>query len=229
MATLASIRTNILAKLVDSGGQVEEPTAAQVDAQINSVIQFYAKKTFWFTEATATGFCVPLDPLVPLPDDFGQFLQPDAVVIQQSNVRYPLQQVNPLTYDSLYVGGSGLPRYFQYADGLLQLYFPPDQAYLYYIHYKKSYADLVADGDSNDFTIYCPRLIEYQTLGECYVDYRSDPTMAAVYLGPNLDGRGGKVKTELMEVNRQSYDRSATGMLQTENVAGRSRSTIFER
>lgn len=229
MATLAQIRTNVLAKLVDSGGQVEEPTAAQVTAQINSVIQFYATKTFWFTEATATGLTTPLEPLLPVPDDFGQFLQPDAVVIQQSNVRYPLQQVNPLTYDSLYVGGSGLPRYFLYADKLIQLYFPPDQAYTYYIHYKKTYADLVADDDENDFTIYCARLIEYHTLGECFADYRSDVPMAQSYLGQDMDGRGGKVKNELLEINRQNYDRSATGMLATENVAGRSRSTIFER
>lgn len=228
MATLAQIRTNVLAKLADSGGSILEPTAAQVDTQINSVIQFYQDSPWcWFSEATATGFMTTGDPVIPTPSDFGQFLQPDAIVIQQNSVRYPLLQVNPLTYDSLYVGGNGLPRYFMYADGIIQAYFPPDQAYLYYIHYRKTYADLVNDDDTNDFTNYCPRLIEYRVLGECYRDYRGDIETASYYMGQ--DGSGGVVKGELNKIKQQSYDRSATGNLAVSNITARSRTNIYSR
>lgn len=228
MATLAQIRTNVLAKLADSGGSILEPTAAQVDAQINSVIQFYQDSPWcWFSEATATGFMIIGDPILPQPADFGQFIQPDAIVIQQNNVRYPLLQGNPLMYDSLYVGGNGLPRYFIYQDGTILVYFPPDQAYLYYIHYRKTYADLVADSDTNDFLTYCPRLIEYRTLGECYRDYRGDLETAAYYMGQ--DGSGGVVKGELQKIKQQSYDRSATGNLAVSNITARARTTIYSR
>lgn len=229
MATLADIRNNVKSKLAEGGGQLAAPTDAQIDAQINSVIGYYSSNSWWFTEATETGFTVVDDPLIPVPDDFGQFLQPDAVVIEQNNVRYPLIQVSPLTYDSLFVGGSGLPRYFLYADQKIQLYFPPNQNYLYYIHYRKTYPTLVNDDDTNDFLTYCPRLIEYHTLGDCFGDYRSDPDMAAIYLGQDMDGGGGKVKKEFLSVQQQHYDRTATGMLATENITGRSRTAIFSR
>lgn len=229
MATLGDIVTKVQSKLVEGGGNLAAPTQQQIIDQINSVIGYYTSNQWWFTEETATGLCTIGDPLLPVPDDFGQFLQPDAIVIEQNNVRYPLLQVNPLTYDSLFVGGNGMPRYFLYADQTIQLYFPPDQAYIYYIHYKKTYPALVDLDDTNDFLTFCPRLIEYHTLGDCFSDYRSDQDMAMIYLGQDMDGGGGKVKKEYLSVQAQHYDRTATGNLATENITGRSRSTIFER
>lgn len=221
MPTLADIRTTVQAKLAEGGGTLATPTSAQVDAQINSVIGYYAKRSWWFSEATETGLTVVGDPLLPIPTDFGSFLEPNGVVIQQNNVRYPILKITPLQYDSLYVGGTGMPRYYCYRDGMLELYFPPNQNYIYYIHYRKTYADLVDDTDENDFTNYATRLIEYHTLADCYRDYRSEPDMAAIY--------DAKVKTEFDNVQRQSNERLATGNLTTENITGRSRATIYER
>lgn len=221
MATLADIRDTVLAKLAEGGGTLATPTATQVTAQINSVIGYYDKRTWWFSEDTATGLTVVGVDEIPLPDDFGSFLEPDGVVIQQNNVRYPLLKITPLQYDSKYVGGIGMPRYYLYKDNTLKLYFPPNQAYTYYINYRKTYPALVADDDSNDFTNYADRLITYHTLADCYRDYRSDPEMAAIY--------DAKVKDEYTNVQRESVDRMATGNLTTESIAGRSRATIFER
>lgn len=225
MATLASIRTNILSKLADSGGSIAEPTAAQVDAQINSTIDFYTKRTWWFSEAQATGVLADGDATIPVPLDFDSFMQQDAITIQQNQVNYPLLQITPLQYDSMYVGGTGMPRFFVYMDGTIKIYFPANGVYVYFLNYRKTYVDLVEDDDTNDFTAYAARLIEYRTLGDLYLDYRSDAQMAAVYMG--TDGEGGRVASELKNIKRQSYNRMATGVLTTENITGRSRSTIF--
>lgn len=226
MATLGQLRTRILAKLAEGGGSVAAPTAAQVDAQINSSIKFYEEEAFWFSEATETGLTVVDDPFIPIPTDFGQFIQPDALVIEQSQVKFPVMQVTPLAFDTINVGGNGLPLYFVYRNGTIEMYFKPNQEYIYYLHYRKTYADLVADSDTNDFTTYAERLIEYKTLADCYADYRSDAEMATYYNNKvDPSGRG----SEYQSVMRQSYERSATGNLTTENVTGRSRTTLYER
>jgi len=210
MATLATIRGRVLAKLVDAGGSIAEPTAAQVTAEINSVIDFYEPQNLWFNEMTATGTLTVGSDVVPIPADFNHFLEPNALVVEQSNVRYPLVKVSPLQYDSMYAAGTGLPRFFTYRNQGIQLYFIPDQAYPYRLYYNRSYADLVADGDSNDFTNYAERLIEYRTLAECYLNYRSDVEMGREY--------ERKAQEELNRLVSQTRQRLATGNLETDDI-----------
>lgn len=210
MATLATIRTRVLAKLVDAGGSIAEPTALQVTAEINSVIDFYEPHNFWFNETTATGTLTAGNAAVPIPSDFNHFIEPNAIVIEQSGVRYPLKKVSPLQYDSTYSAGTGLPRFFTYRNQGIALYFIPDQDYTYYLYYNKSYADLAADGDSNDFTNYAERLIEYRTLAECYLNYRSDAEMAREY--------ERKATEELNRLVSQTRQRLATGELVTDDI-----------
>lgn len=210
MATLATIRTRVLAKLVDAGGSIAEPSVAQVTAEINSVIDFYEPQNLWFNEVTATGALTAGNASVPIPADFNHFIEPNALVVEQSNVRYPLIKITPLQYDSIYAAGTGLPRYFTYRNQGIQLYFIPDQAYTYYLYYNRTYADLVADGDSNDFTNYAERLIEYRTLAECYLNYRSDVEMGREY--------ERKAQEELNRLVTQSRQRLATGNLVTDDI-----------
>lgn len=218
MATLSTIRTRVLAKLVDSGGSIVEPSESQVTDEINSVIEFYQPYSFWFNETTATGSLTSGNASVPIPADFNQFIEPNALVIEDSNVRYPLTKVTPLQFDSMYAGGTGLPRFWVYRNQAITLYFTPDQAYTYYLYYNKSYTALSADGDNNDFTNYADRLLEYRTLAECYLNYRSDPEMAASY--------ERKAKEELNRLVSQSRARLATGVLDTECVTGTVRGGI---
>jgi hypothetical protein len=210
MATLATIRGRVLAKLVDAGGSIAEPTAAQVTAEINSVIDFYEPQNLWFNETTVTGTLTVGSDVVPIPADFNHFLEPNALVVEQSNVRYPLVKISPLQYDSMYAAGTGLPRFFTYRNQGIQLYFIPDQEYPYRLYYNRSYADLVADGDSNDFTNYAERLIEYRTLAECYLNYRSDMEMAREY--------ERKAAEELNRLVSQTRQRLATGNLETDDI-----------
>jgi hypothetical protein len=220
MATLATIRTRVLNKLVDAGGSIAEPTAAQVTAEINSVIDFYQPEAFWFNETTATGTLTSGSPLVPIPSDFNQFIEPNALVIEDSNTRYPVLKITPLQYDMMYSGGNGLPRYFVYRNQAISLYYIPDQNYTYYLYYNKTYSDLVNDDDNNDFTNYAERLIEYRTLAECYLNYRSDPEMEASY--------GRKASEELNRLVRQSKSRLATGTLTTDDITSPARSeTVY--
>jgi hypothetical protein len=200
----------VLAKLVDARGSIAEPTAAQVTSEINSVIDFYEPENLWFNETTATGTLTVGSASVPIPSDFNHFIDPNALVVEQSDVRYPLIKVSPLQYDSMYAAGTGLPRYFVYRNQGIQLYFIPDQTYTYYLYYNKTYVDLVSDDDNNDFTNYAERLIEYRTLAECYLNYRSDPEMAMQY--------ERKANEELNRLVSQTRQRLATGNLVTDDI-----------
>jgi hypothetical protein len=219
MATLATIRTRVLAKLVDAGGSIAEPSATQVTAEINSVIDFYEPQNLWFNETTATGTLTAGNAAVTIPNDFNHFLEPNALVVEQSNVRYPLVKVSPLQYDSMYSAGTGLPRFYTYRNQGIQLYYLPDQAYTYYLYYNKTYADLVNDGDSNDFTNYAERLIEYRTLAECYLNYRSDVEMGREY--------ERKAAEELNRLVSQTRQRLATGNLETDDITSPCRGGLY--
>ncbi|MEE8208540.1 MAG: hypothetical protein V3T88_06275 [Nitrosomonadaceae bacterium] len=213
MATLAELRTLILAKLED--GDIQNPTSAQVTDQINSTIDYYETSEFWFGEDIATLTATIGNPVLDISSvtDFYQEIQPNGLVVLESNVRYPLVKLTPLEYDTINVDSTGLPRWYTFRDSQFELLFFPDQAYTVFLYYRKSYVDLVADGDTNDFTINTPRLIEYKTLADVLRDYRSDFERAAVY--------EQKVVDELAQIKTQSYNRSARGFLSTENIVDR--------
>lgn len=210
MATLAEIRNRVLSKLDD--GSIQRPTSAQVTDQINSVIDYYNNHKFWFSEAVATLTTTANNPVLSLASitDFKSFQQQNAITIVDSNTRFPLKQVDPVYYDSVNSTATGRPTMFTYRNGQVNLYYYPDKAYTTFVYYKKTYANLVNDSDTNDFTNYAARLIEYKTLADCLRDYRSDFERSAVY--------EAQAQKELTTVQAESYDRSATGMLATENV-----------
>jgi hypothetical protein len=81
------------------------------------------------------------------------------------------------------------------------------------LFYRKTYADLVNDGDSNDFTNNAARLIEYKTLADLLRDYRSDEERAL-----NYDRR---VEIEYNKIKKETNNRIATGYLTTENIVDR--------
>lgn len=220
MATLAQLRERILAKLDD--GNVQHPTAAQVDKQINLTIDYYETDAFWFSEArvslTAT---VGNNVLSGIPADFKELIMPDALAVVDSEIIYPMIHMTPLEYDSMYVSNSrGLPRYYTYRNGLIEVFYAPDQAYEMKLFYRKFYADLVSDGDSNDFTNKAERLIEYKTLADLLRDYRADFERASFYDNPNSKG-GAVVQNEYGKIKRETFNRTVTGELTTENIIDR--------
>lgn len=220
MATLAQLRTRILSKLDD--GDVQHPTAAQVDKQINLTIDYYETDAFWFSEArTSLVATVNNNVLGGLPSDFKEFIMPDALAVVDSECIYPMIHMTPLEYDSIYVSNSsGLPRYYTYRNGQIEIFYAPDKAYVIKLFYRKFYADLVSDDDSNDFTNKCERLIEYKTLADCLRDYRADFERAAAYDSPNSKG-GAVVQNEYTKIKRETQNRTVTGELTTENIIDR--------
>lgn len=210
MATLAGLRSLISAKLSD--GNLIGPTAAQIDDQINSTIEYYETSEFWFNEVIASLATIAGDRFLGnIPADFKQEIIPNGLVVEDSSVRYPLRKLTPLEFSSLFVSNStGLPRAYVYRNGQFELWYTPDKIYTVCLFYRRSYVPLVLDGDSNDFTDNAARLIEYKTLEDLYRDYRSDPKNAAIYTK--------LVAAELGKIQEESNSRIATGMLTVENI-----------
>ncbi len=219
MATLAELRTRIINKISD--GDITEPTPAQVDEQLNLTIDFFENESFWFLEAVATPTATIGDPILTtgFPTDFKEFVSPNAFNVLDDQIKYPLQHITPLAYDQLDVQGQGLPRWFTFQAGQVKLYYYPDQAYSIQMFYRILVADLVNDGDTNVFTDNAERLIEYKTLSDLLRDYRSDFQRAGVY--------DQKVEQELQQIKRETYNRTATGNLSTENIAGSRRDNYW--
>jgi hypothetical protein len=137
------------------------------------------------------------------------------MTISYGGKRYPLRKIGLLEYNSMWSENTGLPSWFIYHAQQLRVFFTPDQAYDYLLYYTKKYEDLSADSDTNDFTAYAERLIENKTIAECYINYRSDPDMAALY--------EGKAESEFKRLVKQTSDRLATGELVTDDILGRIR------
>lgn len=217
MATLGQLKERILSKLDD--GDIQHPTTAQVTDQINSTIEYYEVNAFWFSEAISNPTLTIGDAVVPLPSDFKQLIEPNAVVIVESQVSWPLQHITPLQYDSINTEALGLPRYYTFRNGQLELLFFPDKVYVLDLFYRKSFADLDDDADSNDFTNKAARLIEYKTLTDLLRDYRADFERAAVY--------EQRAEVEFNKIKKETYNRTSTGNLVTENIVSRGRDYYY--
>lgn len=218
MATLQELRDRIFAKLDD--GVIQSPTQAQMDEQINLSCEYYDNDKFWFFEAIANLTLTVGDPVVSgLPADFKEFIEPNAVTVIEGQVRYPLEHITPLAYNSINSEGLGLPRWFTYEAGQLKVYYYPSQAYECNVFYRKKSTQLVNDSDSNVLTENAERLIEYKTLEDVLRDYRSDFQRAAVY--------EQKAKDELRQILRETYNRTATGNVSTENIVSPARREYY--
>jgi hypothetical protein len=144
---------------------------------------------------------------------------PNTLVLVQNDIKYPLKHISPLAFDSIDADGQGRPTWYTYRDGNFELYYIPDQVYNVRLSYKKFYPDLVSDGDSNDFTNFAPRLIEYRTLADVLLDYREDEVRGAQYIQ--------RAKEERVAILAETYNRTATGNLSTENIIDNDRSLYY--
>ena len=219
MKTLAQLRTRITSKLDD--GSIVRPDAAQVDAQINSTIDFYENDGFWFTQGLVTLQCQEGQRVLPnIPSDFKMVIEPNALVIIQGNIRYPMEHVTPLAFDTIDVDATGRPVWYTYRNGNFELYYIPDQDYDVRLFYRKLFTDLVNDNDTNDFLTYADRLIEYRTLSDLLLDYREDEERAVLY--------AQRAEEELRQVMAETYNRTSTGNLSTESIVDGQRNYFCE-
>lgn len=225
-STLGQIKQRITDKVGD--GNFINPTSAQIVDTINQTITYYEDKPFWFNESEAEITLVAGDKFVPvlqIPDDFKQVIEPNGLVVLVSNVLYTLIHLKPIEFDRIDVGGTGIPRYYTYRDGAtdaeggFQLYPYPDQAYQLNLYYRIYYEALIDDSDTNPMTQYADRLIEYKALADILRDYRSDDERASKYDGGQLENfNGGMAGRALKVFLNESYNRSSSGNLMTENI-----------
>ncbi len=209
MSTLKQIRDNILAKLDD--GVVQRPMSAQVDTQINSTIDFYENKIFWFSEKVADLTATAGNRVLGgIPTDFKMLIEPNSLVVLLSDIKYPLYHITPLEYDAIDQNSQGLPRWFTFREGNIELMWIPDQDYDFKLFYRKKYVDLVLDGDTNDFTDNTPRLIEYRTLSDLLFDFREDDVRGGTY--------SQRAREEFRQIQNETYNRTSTGILLTEDL-----------
>lgn len=213
MATLSGLRTLIAGKIAD--GDLIDPTSAQIDAQINSTIEYYETDAFWFSETSAALSTVAGNAVLgSIPSDFKQIIMPNGLTVVEGQVHYPLIKLTPLQYESVFVDNSkGRPWAYTFRKNQFEFWPTPDKIYTVNLFYRKTYADLTTDGSSNDFTNNTARLIEYKTLADLLRDYRSDEERA--------QGYDIRVEIEYNKIKTQTSNRTVTGILTTENIVDR--------
>ena len=209
MATFGELKTQIAQKLTD--GDLQYPSSTQIGQVINNVIDDYENGHFWFLDTYTTITLNIDDPVVPdIPADFKSEKNPGGLVILYNQLRYPLISKKPDIFDSINIEGQGLPYIYTYRNQRFEVYFYPDQEYTLYLNYRKFVPDLSADGDSNDFTIYTPRLIVYASLEEIYATFKRDPDMAEYY--------GKRKEQEFNLIMSETYERACSGALTADSV-----------
>lgn len=210
MATLKQIRDSILTKL-DDADAIQRPTSAQVDTQINSTIDFYENKIFWFSEIVADLTATAGNRVLSgIPTDFKMLIEPNSLVVLLSGIKHLVRHITPLEYDAIDHNSQGLPRWFTFREGNIELMWIPDQNYAFKLFYRKQYVDLVQDGDTNDFTDNAPRLIEYRTLSDLLFDFREDDARGSTY--------SQRAQEEFRQIQNETYNRTSTGLLLTEDI-----------
>lgn len=182
MATFADMQTYVSKRLIDANNTAV--SLSDVGDALNEAVSYWKFRRFWFNEVQDTATLTAQDPNFPYPSDFlCPVAKLDGFNIQWSNMRYPLAKLTSAQYDGIYLNnGFGLPRFYaRMGNTEYQCYPIPDQNYTVGRHYLRDYVPLVADGDTNDFSVYAPRLIELWALANLSGELRQDDKMESYY------------------------------------------------
>ena len=178
MATFATIRSRIADDINRSD------LTSQINTAINRAISYYAKRyRFWFNETTATFNTVASQGSYTSTDtSITNIREIDYVKIAiQSNNNYELV---PVTYKTLQDDNvsnhTGDPAEYAYYKENFFLYPVPNAAKTITVSYVKSYTDLSADADTNDFTEEAEDLIESHASAWVYARVLKDYDAATV-------------------------------------------------
>lgn len=207
MATFLQLKNRIASRLSTASAT----QATEIGDAINSAIGFFEEKHFWFNEALAT---IPLtidNEAVPsVPSDFLYEFQDGGLVIVENKLRYTLDKITHSERAAINSETTARPRFYTFRLDALITYPIPDKAYSLELYYIKSYIDLVADGDSNDWTNNAERLIEAKALSDLYLDQRHSLEMYAIY--------DDRVKKELAALQSKNKQNLGTGRLTVQSL-----------
>lgn len=182
MATFGELQIAVSKRLQDASNQAV--ALSDVASSINDSIRYWKFRRFWFNDKNTTLTMTARLSTVPLPSDFlVNSIQDDGLNIQYSGSTYPLTKVSIEQFDSRFLdNGYGMPCVYTNIGGNIYKCYPiPDRAYTVGIHYLKEYTDLANSSDTNDFTIYAPRLITLWASANCSGDFRQDEKMEGYF------------------------------------------------
>lgn len=207
MATFLQLKDRIASKLSTASAT----QTAEIGDAINSAIDFFEEKHFWFNEAMATIALTIDDEAVPsVPSDFLYEFQDAGLVIVENKLRYTLDKITHGERAVINSETTARPRFYTFRLDALITYPIPDKAYSLELYYVKSYIDLVADGDNNDWTNNADRLIQAKALSDLYLDQRHSLNMHAIY--------ENQVKLELASLQSKNKQNLGTGRLTVQSL-----------
>jgi hypothetical protein len=159
MSTFAQLKTRIADDIKRSD------LATQIGVAINRAIIHYAKERFFFNESSGTFSTVAGQESYGSADSIPSTIaEIDEVTLTQTSTNiYPLIKTSFGSIRGLNAGGTtstGVPVNYAYYQEKFWLYPIPDAVYTTTVYFKKTYAALSADGDTNDFTEEAEDLIE---------------------------------------------------------------------
>lgn len=76
-------------------------------------------------------------------------------------------------------GVSSRPEYYAYYNDKIYFLYSPDASYTVTLNYKKSFTELSADSDTNNWTVYARQLLEHHALMLMYADVLMNKEQAA--------------------------------------------------
>jgi hypothetical protein len=223
MPTFSQIATVVSRKLIDPNNTAV--ALADVKQAINDAQRFWRYRRFWFNEDSTVFNFVAGNPYVcedgvsppaefagapSLPSDFLSEFPEAGFVIRYSNVSYPMTKVHPRDYDAANVSAIGIPSIYTWRKGRFEFYYYPNIDYTCNCYYFKDYADLVADGDTNDFTEYADQLLIYEALSRLSGEDRQDLQMDNSY--------AAKADREYANLERQTFKKTASGKLEVNSI-----------
>ena len=205
MATLAQMTSFVSKRLQDPNGTAV--SSADVVDMINQAQSFWKNERFSFNEVTTTVTLTQGNPVVPLPSDYYLPSNDQSFVLEYSGIRYVLKKLSEATYNGNYLSnGIGQPFWYaKMANSGYQVYSIPDQDYTLRLFYLKKYDDLVNPGDTNDFSVFAPNLLQYTAVAYGSRDFRQDADMYTAFMQ--------QAKTEEQNLLDIATTENATGSL----------------
>lgn len=176
MSTFAQMRS-VIADDLD-----RTDLTTQIDRAINRAIEHYEKEPFWFKETVSTFSTTATTKIYTtsvIPTDISEI---DRMEVVDSGDDFPLTEVTFDEIEDMDTGHyEGVPKFYAYYDDSIYLYPIPDDTYTIRIAYTKTYSQLSADADTNDWTTEAEDLIECHALSTIYARTIKDVEQAQTY------------------------------------------------
>lgn len=205
MATYTQMRSRLA---TDTG---RSDLTSSINEAINRAIEHYEKERFWFNETSGTFSTVAGTDAYTQGSGgvLSDILEVDVLTITRTSTDiYPLDKVTFQKLREYSTTGTtsnrSLPDMWAYYKNAFYFYPVPDAAYTITVYYQKSYADLSADADTNDFTTDAEDLIEARARWWLWTRLRNYPAASAA-------------KAEELEalaaLREKTYNLSSTGRI----------------